>query len=354
MPTTCEGFPPLRRGISVVVPVYNSEQTLAELVARLEPVLASSAGEYEVILVNDGSRDKSWDVVSRLSTERPYVRGACLMRNYGQHNALLCGVRLARYDIVITMDDDLQHPPEEIPKLLEKLGEGWDVVYGTPLKMEHSVSRNIMSRAAKIGLSMAVGTRVIAEINAFRALRTDLRRSFSTFRSPQLLFDALLGWGTTRFTSVKVRHEARKVGRSNYTPGRLLMQLLLLITGYSTAPLRLGSVMGFLFTIAGMFLLAYVLAVKLLRGSLPGFTFQVAVMSVFGGAQLFILGIIGEYLARMFNRSMDRPPYTVREVAGQVGAGAPGDVRQHDAPEGEWDRSFLGADARWPVSETRT
>lgn len=307
-------------GVSVVVPVYNSEASLGELVARLEPVLQSAGGRFEVILVNDGSRDRSWDEVARLAREKSFVRGVGLMRNYGQHNALLCGVRLARYDVVVTIDDDLQHPPEEIPKLLARLAEGWDVVYGAPLKMEHSFARNLMSRVAKVGMSWAVGSPVVAEINAFRAFRTDLRRSFAAFQSPQLLFDVLLGWGTTRFTSLKVRHEPRKAGRSNYTPARLLKQLLLLITGFSTAPLRAGSVVGFVFTVLGVLLLAYVVVVRIVWGSPLGFTFLAAVMAVFGGAQLFILGIIGEYLARMFNRSMDRPTYTVGRVVGQAAA----------------------------------
>ena len=157
---------------------------------------------------------------------------------------------------------NLQHPPEEIPKLLTKLNEGFDVVYGTPQKMEHSLARNILSQVSKMGMSLAVGTKVIAEINAFRALRTSLRRSFEDFHAPNLLFDALLGWGTTRFTSIKVQHERRKVGGSNYTAAKLFDQLLLLITGYSTAPLRFGSVVGFVFTLLGALLLTYVIVVR--------------------------------------------------------------------------------------------
>jgi glycosyltransferase involved in cell wall biosynthesis len=119
----------MTRFISVVIPVYNSELILPLLAKRLEPVLASLAGHYEVLFVNDGSRDQSWKVIQELSRSFPWVRGINLMRNYGQHNALLAGIRAARFDIVVTMDDDLQHPPEEIPKLLAKLHEGFEVVY---------------------------------------------------------------------------------------------------------------------------------------------------------------------------------------------------------------------------------
>ena len=121
-----------RPSISVVVPVYNSELTLPELVKRLQPVLAGLAREYELLLVNDGSRDQSWQVIQRIAAEHGWVRGINLMRNYGQHNALLCGIRAARFDTLVTMDDDLQHPPEEIHKLLAKLQEGFEMVYGFP------------------------------------------------------------------------------------------------------------------------------------------------------------------------------------------------------------------------------
>ena len=121
-----------QNNISVVIPVYNSEDTLDELISRLNQVLPAISQMYETILVNDGSSDQSWNTITRLSQDQPGVRGINLMRNYGQHNALLCGVRAAQYEIIVTLDDDLQHPPEEIPKLLPPLARGYDVVYGTP------------------------------------------------------------------------------------------------------------------------------------------------------------------------------------------------------------------------------
>ena len=132
--------------ISVIIPVYNSEQTLAALVQRLHQVLAVEAAEYELVLVNDGSSDQSWDVICELSVTHPWLCGINLMRNYGQHNALLCGIRSARYEIIVTMDDDLQNPPEEIPKLLKKLDERYDVVYGTPQKEQHGFWRDMASQ----------------------------------------------------------------------------------------------------------------------------------------------------------------------------------------------------------------
>src|SRR5437764_14555424 len=137
------------QSLSVVVPVYNSAAVLPDVVARLLPVLRARGGPFEVILVNDGSRDGSWDAIARLARDCPAVRGIDLSRNYGQHNALLCGVRAAAHDVVVTIDDDLQHPPEEIPRLLDKLAEGYDVVYGTPRHEPHGLWRGAASRLTK-------------------------------------------------------------------------------------------------------------------------------------------------------------------------------------------------------------
>src|SRR5438094_6220863 len=140
---------PLRDGISVVVPVYNSEASLTPLVDRLHEVLPQLASEWEIILVNDGSRDRSWEVVRELAASHVRVRGINMLRNFGQANALLAAIRAARYRTTVTMDDDLQHPPEEIPKLLDGLASGADVVYGTPGRMQHGLWRNFFSRFTK-------------------------------------------------------------------------------------------------------------------------------------------------------------------------------------------------------------
>ena len=149
-----------RRSISVVTPVYNGEGSVAELCRRLGEVLPRIALEHEIILVNDGSRDRSWEVISELSSRSQAVRGLNLMRNYGQHNALLCGIRTARYEVIVTMDDDLQHPPEEIPRLLARLDEGFDVVYGAPKAEQNGLMRALATRITRLALRTAVGSDV--------------------------------------------------------------------------------------------------------------------------------------------------------------------------------------------------
>jgi glycosyltransferase involved in cell wall biosynthesis len=300
--------------ISVVVPVYNSELILPVLIKRLEPALASLASQYEVVLVNDGSRDQSWKVIQELARSFPWVRGINLMRNYGQHNALLCGIRAARFDTLVTMDDDLQHPPEETHKLLAKFNEGYDVVYGATKSGRQGLWRELASRITRWVLRRAMQVEAAKEVSPFRVIRTQVCKAFTNYGSPFVSIDVLLSWGTSRFASVPVAQDVRQSGASNYTFFKLISHALTMMTGFSTWPLRLASIVGFGFTLFGLTVLAYVVGRFLLEGgSVPGFPFLASVIAIFSGAQLFALGVIGEYLARMYFRMMERPPYVVRE-----------------------------------------
>ena len=307
----------MHTNISVIVPVYNSEFSLPELVLRLHPVLESLAADYELILVDDGSRDRSWEVIFQLAQEYPWIRGINLMRNYGQHNSLLCGIRTAKHEVIITMDDDLQHPPEEIPKLLEKLAEGYDVVYGAPVKGQHGLWRNIASQATRLALQSVMGAETARNASAFRAFRTHVRDAFADYQSPSVSIDVLLSWGTTRFAAIPVRHDQRRVGASTYTSRKLASHALDMMTGFSTWPLRLASLVGFGFMFFGFGVFMYVFGRYLIEGgSVPGFPFLASIIAIFSGAQLFALGIIGEYLARMHFRSMGRPCSLIRNTTG--------------------------------------
>ena len=301
--------------ISVVIPVYRGESTLESLVNELLKTLPDLSSKFEIILVNDGSPDSSWEIIDRLSIKHKSVKGIRLMRNYGQHNALLCGIRAARYEIIVTMDDDLQHPPEEIPILLGALEEGCDVVYGTPKELPHSIWRNLTSYLTKRALAYAMGIKTIRNMSGFRALRTDLRDAFASYQNPNVQLDVLLSWGTTKFGAAKVKHMPRAIGRSNYNFAILFNRALAVLTGFSTAPLRLASIVGFASTSFGLLILIYVAGRYFLEGSIPGFPFLASMICVFSGAQLFTLGIFGEYLARIFNRSMDRPSYVFKSAA---------------------------------------
>ncbi len=296
--------------VSVVVPVYNSAGTLDELVTRIGTALAEL--EHEIVLVNDGSADGSADAIRRLAGANPRVRGIFLMRNFGQHNALLAGIREARFPVTVTLDDDLQNPPEEIPALLAKLAEGNDVVYGVPSKTRQDLWRVAASKLIRLAMRGAIGERRASIVSPFRAFRTDVRRAFANYSSASVSIDVLLSWGAAKFAAVGVRHDARQQGRSNYSVRRLVSHAIDMITGYSSWPLRFASITGFFFTLFGIGVLVYVVARYLIAGgSVPGFPFLASTIAIFAGAQLFALGIIGEYLAKVHFRMMNRPPYVI-------------------------------------------
>src|SRR5690554_3148354 len=161
----------LAPSVSIVVPVYNSEQTLDELVRRLKAAVGPISRDFEVILVNDGSADRSWEVARRLAAEYPEVHGISLMRNHGQHNALLCGIREARGDVIVTIDDDLQNRPEDVPALVARVVEGHDVVYGVPRQQQWGFMRGIASRVTKMVLKSAMGASTASMVSGFRAIR---------------------------------------------------------------------------------------------------------------------------------------------------------------------------------------
>ena len=224
---------------SIIIPVYNSAEGMPRLVAELEHWLPKLGADYEVLLVNDGSRDGSWQAISEVVRTRPWLRGINLMRNYGQHNALLCGIRAVRGDVIVTMDDDLQNPPSEIPVMLAKLNEGFDVVYGKPRKERHGLLRDAASRVTKLALQSAMGAETARNVSAFRAFRAHLRDAFATYQSPYLSIDVLLTWATTRFAAIEVKHDERQYGVSQYTLGKLVNHAFNMMTGFSTGPLRL-------------------------------------------------------------------------------------------------------------------
>lgn len=312
---------------SIVVPVYNSAETLAVLIERLGQVLPQITEAYEVIFVNDGSRDDSWEVITDLSRQHAWVRGINLMRNSGQHNALLAGVLVTQYEVIITMDDDLQHPPEELPKLLAELKEGFDVVYGVPEAQNHSMFRTASSRLIKWAMGKLLDLPNIARSGALRAFRTQVREAFRDYRSQFVSIDVLLGWGTSRFGYVAVRHDPRYAGKSQYTIRKLIRHTFNMVTGFSTLPLRLASLLGFVFTIVGFLVLIFVVGRFMIQGSpVQGFPFLASIIALFSGVQLFAIGIFGEYLARIYFHLMGRPSSITRETVGM-----PADQEQRGA-----------------------
>lgn len=316
--------------ISVIIPCYRSMPTLPPLVARLHTVLSEFCDDYEIILVVDGSPDDTYLVAEQLrQQDSAHVRTLLLRRNYGQHNALVAGLSRARHSLTVTMDDDLQHRPEEIGALVAPLNDPMiDLCYGVAVSEEHGFWRSLASRSVKAALKSA-GVADASSVSAFRAFRTEMREGFIDPIDPFVSLDVLLSWATSSSTSVPVEMDRRTVGKSAYTVRALIRHALNMITGYGTLPLRAVTWLGFGCGALGFALLVNVL-VQFARGEIQvaGFTTIASMVAMFSGAMLVALGIIGEYIGRLHFRSMHRPAYLIRRDSAAPGAAShPGAIR---------------------------
>jgi glycosyltransferase involved in cell wall biosynthesis len=302
--------------ISVVIPCFRSASTLPVLVARLNEVLPAVAADYEIVLVVD-SPDATWDVAAALAAAQGHVRAIRMARNYGQHNALIAGIRAAGMDLIVTMDDDLQHRPEEIPKLVAALTDEVDLVYGVAVEEEHGALRSFAARATKAAMSRIMDVRDARSISAFRLFRTSLRAGFDQVHGPDVSVDVALSWATSRVTPVTVQMDRRAAGRSGYTLSALVRHTVNMVMGYSILPLRLVTYMGFLIGACGLLLAGRVLWLYFNgQTTVAGFTTIATLVAVFSSAQMVAIGVLGEYLGRVHMRGMGRPTYLVREVVG--------------------------------------
>lgn len=300
--------------VSVVIPCYRSARTLPPLVERLVSVLDGRGEVFEILLVVDGSPDDTWEVAAGLADATPGVRAIRLSRNYGQHNALLAGVRLARHDTTVTMDDDLQHLPEQVPVLLDALSEDVELVYGVPRVEEHGWLRSFASRSVKVAIGRGMKIEGAHEISAFRAFHTYLRDAFAGLVSPDVNLDVALSWATTRATGVTVKMDERAEGASNYTPRMLVRHAMNMILGYSTAPLRFVIYLGAACGVLGVLLLGVILYQYFSnRIQVAGFTTLASMIAIFSSAQMVAIGVLGEYIGRIHQSNAGRPTYVVRE-----------------------------------------
>ena len=303
----------LSDGLSIVVPVFRSEKTLNELVNRITKSVSNKS--VEIILVDDASGDGTWTTICSIARQNSMVTGIRLGRNSGQHGALLAGVRAAKFQTVVTLDDDLQNPPEEINKLIDALVPGVDVVYGVSTEVKQNYYRRAGSKLVRKFFASTLGFNSAVSMSSFRTFRTVLREGFNTALGPNVSLDALLTWSTTRFTVVEVKHDERKVGDSHYTFRKLVRFMIDMATGYSALPLRLASALGFLTISFGAVLLVYVIGRPIITGErVQGFPMLASTIIIFSGVQIFLLGILGEYIGRMHFRVMNKPTYMVAET----------------------------------------
>jgi undecaprenyl-phosphate 4-deoxy-4-formamido-L-arabinose transferase len=301
--------------LSVVIPVYRSAPLLEELTRRLVRVLDGTGMSYEIIFVDDGSPDGSWQVLRGIRERHPdRVVAVQLMRNYGQHNALMCGFRHTRGEYVVTMDDDLQNPPEEIPKLIDAItANDLDLVYGSYGAKKHSPWRNLSSWVVNTFYRRVFRSTVT--VTSFRIIRRCLLESIFSYTLNFTFVDGLLAWNTQRMGEVPVEHLPRAQGRSGYSLARLTLLALNLFTNFSLLPLQLVSVLGlvaaaFGLCLAGVYLVRYMLHEIVV----PGYASTIIAVLVMGGVQLLALGIMGEYLGRLHLNVNRKPQYTERHV----------------------------------------
>lgn len=298
---------------SVVIPVYSSERILPELHRRLTAVMQGLGKPYEIIFVDDCGRDNSWNVLQKLVAGDPAITAIQLMRNSGQSNATLCGLAHARGGAIITMDDDLQHPPEEIPALIEALGMDVDVVMGVPKEKKHNWFRRLGSGVMHDINCYLLGKDRSLRFTSFRLMRRAVVDGLLTLRTLSPALGPMINSVTHRIINVTVKHAPRKEGRSGYTFRRLFSQSMSNLIGYSMLPLRLLAVMGGVGIILSM-AFAVVLVVRYLMGGInvPGWTTIALLLVLISGFNFFAFAIIGEYVLRILQRVNATPQYFVR------------------------------------------
>jgi glycosyltransferase involved in cell wall biosynthesis len=300
--------------MSVVIPVYGGERTIGTLTEGLLAMFDQQGIAGEVILVCDRPRDGSWAVVRQLHERHDRVTAVHLQRNFGQHPATLAGLRMCRGTWVATMDEDLQHSPLDIPVLWEQARTIDGIAYGRFTEPQHGLWRNLTSRLAKWVLATYIGGNVAANASAFRVFPARLRDSFAHYSGERVAIDVLLSWSGAPVTTVPCQHAPRADGHSGYTLRKLLAYLADLLVGYSTLPLRFASFLGLASVALALLIGAYVLLNWLRYGSaVPGFAFLAISTSVLSGAQLLALGIIGEYLGRLYFNNLGKPQYVIHE-----------------------------------------
>ncbi len=319
--------------VSVVVPCYCSGSWLAEFVER---TCAALAGEsFEIILVNDGSNDGTWEVISRIAGQRPEVRGIDLLFNTGQHRATMCGLQAARGDIVATIDDDLQQPPESLPAMITRLREPpqMDCVIGAYESKRHGLFRNLGTAVMGKLFQWLYGKPPKLQMTSFRVMTRALVDAVSLYATVNPNLNPLIFQTTSRIVNAPVPHHPRHAGRSGYGFLQLLRLMLDNVLSVSTFPLKVVSFLGFSAAVGSGLLGSYYL-MRALGGQfqVEGFATQVLLIIFFGGLTLFSVGLLGEYVIRIMEEVRGRPRYIVRELVGD--GGVPGSEADPSAPPG--------------------
>lgn len=303
---------------SVVIPVYNSEAVVAKTIALVRNFFLSQTLRFEIILVNDGSQDDSWGVISGLARNFPEVVAINLLKNYGQHHANICGFREAKGEYLITMDDDLQNPPEEIGKLIETVLNGYDLVIGRFESKQHSLLRRIGSRLVGWLNRKIFDVKEDLSLTNFRIIRRDVVDRICRDQSFSPYIPGLALKYSARRCNVLVHHHPRQVGASNYTWRKILRLMATILFNHSSIPLRLSAAFGFIVASISFLLSAFYLLQALIDGTkAPGWATLVILISFFNGVLILLVSVIGEYLIRVLREVSTQSCYEINEIVRQ-------------------------------------
>jgi len=332
--------------LSVIIPVLNEAKTLEPLYQQLRDVLSEMGKNYEIIFIDDGSTDGSFEVLRELYAHDSRVRVICLRRNFGQTAAFSAGFDLAHGKVIITMDADLQNDPQDIPGLVEKIEQGYDVVSGWRInRQDPFLTRRLPSQVANYLISKLTGVDLHDYGCSLKAYRCEVVKNTKLYGDLHRFIPALASWMGIQVTEIPVNHFPRKFGRSKYGIGRVIKVLLDLITvkfllGYATRPIQIFGLMGMLCLMVGTGLGVYLSVLKLFLGQDIGDRplLLLAILLVMLGVQLITMGLLGELIMRVYHEAQDKPTYMVRELLWRKANDRPQKTKQSPAassdPEG--------------------
>lgn len=305
--------------LSVVIPVYGSEATLPDLTNQLATTLAGMpdmGGKAEVIMVCDASPDRSWSVLQRLVQEHDFLRAIRLRKNVGQHNTLMAGLRHARGKVIVTMDDDLQHSPTDIPALYAKVVDGCDACYAHFGKRHHAAWKQWGSWLNDVMARLLLGKPRDLYLSSFKSFSREIADEIVNYPGPFVYIDGLILAATSDIATIQVEHHRRHAGKSGFGFRKSVLLWTEMATGFSVIPLRFASTLGFITSALGFFLaLLFVLQRFTLNRMPDGWSSLIVTVLIMGGVQLLAIGAIGEYLGRVLLTANRKPQYTIAEVA---------------------------------------
>lgn len=296
--------------VSVVIPVYGSAPILPRLADCLEQALNALGRSYEVVLVYDCSPDDSWGVITDLCATRPWLKGVRLRKNAGQHNAVMAGLGVARGRYIVTMDDDLQHSPDDIGRILQALDRGADVCYVQFKSRHHALWKRAGSRFNDQVASWLLRKPKGLYLSPFRGLIKEIRDEMLRYEGPFVYLDGLIVQSTSNITTIQAEHHARGDGRSGYSLAKSVSLWMQMATSFSIKPLRVASLMGIIASGGGFLAAAALVIQKIIAPQTAvGWTSLIVAVLIMGGIQLLALGVVGEYVGRVLLNVSNRPQY---------------------------------------------